>query len=74
MLVLACFVLLDASIGRKLPTSFLPDEDYGFLFLNAQLPPAASLARTDVVARKIQAIVSNTPVSSITPRLSGSAF
>ena len=52
--ILACFVLLDASIGRKLPTSFLPDEDYGFLFLNAQLPPAASLARTDVVARKIR--------------------
>ena len=34
-------------VGRKLPTSFLPDEDYGFLFLNVQLPPAASLERTD---------------------------
>jgi HAE1 family hydrophobic/amphiphilic exporter-1 len=59
MLILACFMILDASIGRKLPTSFLPDEDYGFLFLNAQLPPAASLARTDAVARKIQTILSN---------------
>jgi HAE1 family hydrophobic/amphiphilic exporter-1 len=61
MLALACFMVLDAAVGRKLPTSFLPDEDYGFLFLNGQLPPAASLARTDAVARKIQAIVAGTP-------------
>ena len=38
----------------KLPTSFLPDEDYGFLFMNVQLPAAASLERTDAVARKVE--------------------
>src|SRR5712671_3520248 len=61
VLILAGFAFLDASVGRKLPTSFLPDEDYGFLFMNVQLPPAASLERTDAVARKIEGILAKTP-------------
>jgi hydrophobic/amphiphilic exporter-1 (mainly G- bacteria), HAE1 family len=59
--ILAIFFVLDAFVGRSLPTSFLPDEDYGFLFMNVQLPPAASLERTDVVARKIEDILVKTP-------------
>src|SRR5689334_21216295 len=35
------------AIGRRLPTSFVPEEDYGYFLLNVQLPPAASLERTD---------------------------
>jgi HAE1 family hydrophobic/amphiphilic exporter-1 len=61
LLILAGFAALDASVGKKLPTSFLPDEDYGFLFLNAQLPPAASLERTDQVAQQIEVILKQTP-------------
>jgi len=61
MVILACFFVLDALIGKKLPTSFLPDEDYGFLFMNVQLPPAASLGRTDQVARKVEDILAKTP-------------
>jgi hydrophobic/amphiphilic exporter-1 (mainly G- bacteria), HAE1 family len=61
MVILACFFVLDTLIGKKLPTSFLPDEDYGFLFMNVQLPPAASLGRTDQVARKVEAILAKTP-------------
>ena len=52
ILILVGFVLIDGVVGRKLPTSFLPEEDYGFFLLNAQLPPAASLARTDVVCQR----------------------
>jgi HAE1 family hydrophobic/amphiphilic exporter-1 len=59
--ILAVFFVADALVGRSLPTSFLPDEDYGFLFMNVQLPPAASLERTDVVARKIEDILVKTP-------------
>lgn len=44
-----------------LPSSFLPDEDQGYLFLNVQLPNAASLQRTDAVARQIEGILANTP-------------
>ena len=61
VVILLAFVAIDWSVGRKLPTSFLPDEDYGFLFMNVQLPPAASLERTDAVARKIEGILAKTP-------------
>jgi HAE1 family hydrophobic/amphiphilic exporter-1 len=61
MVILGCFFILDLAVGRKLPSSFLPDEDYGFLFLNAQLPPAASLERTDAVTHKIDDILAKTP-------------
>jgi len=37
------------------PTSFLPKEDQGYLFVNVQLPEAASLERTGVVMEKITA-------------------
>src|SRR5438093_2814347 len=33
VLILAGFALVDGFFGKKLPTSFLPEEDYGFLFL-----------------------------------------
>jgi HAE1 family hydrophobic/amphiphilic exporter-1 len=60
VLVLGGFALLDGFFGNRLPTSFLPEEDYGYLFLNVQLPPAASLERTDQVSRKIEAILDKT--------------
>jgi HAE1 family hydrophobic/amphiphilic exporter-1 len=60
VLILGGFVLLDGFFGKRLPTSFLPEEDYGYLFLNLQLPAAASLERTDQVSRKIEAILDKT--------------
>src|SRR5438132_8109748 len=47
--------------ASKVPTSFLPDEDQGYMFLHLQLPSAASLQRTDEVARKIESALANTP-------------
>jgi hydrophobic/amphiphilic exporter-1 (mainly G- bacteria), HAE1 family len=60
MLIIGAFVALDGLVSRRLPTSFLPDEDYGYLLLNVQLPPAASLERTDQVCKKIEAILDHT--------------
>src|SRR5229473_1135918 len=60
MLILGGFALVDGFVGNRLPTSFLPEEDYGFLFLNIQLPPAASLERTDQVSRKVEKILKQT--------------
>jgi HAE1 family hydrophobic/amphiphilic exporter-1 len=60
VLILAGFALADGLVGRKLPTSFLPDEDYGYALLQVQLPPAASLARTDEVMKKVEGILSKT--------------
>jgi multidrug efflux pump len=60
MLILAGFALADGVIGKRLPTGFLPEEDYGYAFLNVRLPPAASLSRTDKVLRKIEGILGQT--------------
>ena len=40
------------SSAARLPSSFLPDEDQGYMYLNLQLPNAASLQRTEAVARE----------------------
>jgi HAE1 family hydrophobic/amphiphilic exporter-1 len=47
-------------VGRRLPTSFVPEEDYGYVLLNVQLPAAASLERTDAVCRKIDELLART--------------
>ena len=60
ILILVGFAVLDAVVGRKLPTSFVPDEDQGYIFGNVQLPDAASLQRTDVVCKKIDKILEDT--------------
>src|SRR5690348_6358411 len=61
VLILLGFAALDVSLAKKLPTSFLPDEDYGFLFLNVQLPPAASLERTQAVTTRVDDVLTHTP-------------
>jgi len=58
--ILVAFIGVDGLVGGKLPTSFIPEEDQGFLFLNVQLPAAASLERTDAVAKKVEAILAKT--------------
>jgi HAE1 family hydrophobic/amphiphilic exporter-1 len=58
--LLAGFMLLAGGLGRRLPTSFVPEEDYGYFLLNVQLPPAASLQRSDEVCRHIDAILAKT--------------
>ncbi len=48
--VLLLFAGVTGLLGKRLPSSFLPEEDYGYFLLNIQLPPAASLERTDAVS------------------------
>src|SRR6202142_1312764 len=47
--------------GAHLPTSFLPDEDQGYLYVNMQLPNAASLERTSAAAKQVENLLANTP-------------
>src|SRR6266404_4921384 len=47
--------------GARLPSSFLPEEDQGYVFIQLQLPDAASLERTDQACRKIEDFLSKTP-------------
>jgi hydrophobe/amphiphile efflux-1 (HAE1) family protein len=45
---------------EKVPTGFIPQQDQGYLILYAQLPDAASLARTQAVVDKATRIVLDT--------------
>jgi HAE1 family hydrophobic/amphiphilic exporter-1 len=42
---------------RNIPGGFVPEEDQGFILVNAQLPDAASLERTDAAMKKVEAIL-----------------
>ena len=44
--------------ANRIPSSFLPDEDQGYAYVNLQLPNAASLERTDAVAAEVEKILS----------------
>jgi hydrophobic/amphiphilic exporter-1 (mainly G- bacteria), HAE1 family len=61
LLILALFGIGAAFFGSRVPSSFLPDEDQGYVYLNLQLPNAASLQRTDEVCKRIENILSKTP-------------
>ena len=61
LLFLLATAVLAGFFGKHLPTSFLPDEDQGFVYAGLQLPDAASLQRTDAVTRKAEEIIMKTP-------------
>ncbi|MBA2124971.1 hydrophobe/amphiphile efflux-1 family RND transporter [Hyphomicrobium methylovorum] len=46
---------------RKTPVGFIPDQDGGYLITVIQMPPAASLARTDEVNRRVSELALATP-------------
>ena len=62
---------LAAYFGAKLPSSFLPDEDQGYLYMNLQLPPGASLQRTQAVAHEVEDMLSKTPGVKTTASIVG---
>src|SRR6202140_432942 len=61
MVLLAVLSVAAGFFGSRLPSSFLPDEDQGFLYINMDLPNAASLERTSAAARQAEEILANTP-------------
>ena len=60
-LLLGLLVLVAAFFGKKLPHSFLPDEDQGYLYAGLQLPDAASLQRSSESARQVEKVILETP-------------
>jgi HAE1 family hydrophobic/amphiphilic exporter-1 len=59
--VLLVFAVLAGFFGSKLPKSFLPEEDQGYLFVSLQLPDASSLQRTSAAAARVEQILLKTP-------------
>ncbi|HTZ46489.1 MAG TPA: multidrug efflux RND transporter permease subunit [Verrucomicrobiae bacterium] len=60
MLLLVGISVVAVMMGKSLPTSFIPEEDQGYAFIQVQLPDAASLQRTDAVLRKVDDILAHT--------------
>jgi HAE1 family hydrophobic/amphiphilic exporter-1 len=60
VLLVACG-LAGVFLGSRVPSSFLPDEDQGYVYINMDLPNAASLERTSAAARQVEEILANTP-------------
>ncbi|HTO31945.1 MAG TPA: multidrug efflux RND transporter permease subunit [Pararhizobium sp.] len=73
-------VLLVAVMGgiygfyRVLPTGFVPAEDQGYLFINVQLPNAASLERTRQTINEVSALLQRTPGIANTIGIAGASM
>jgi hydrophobic/amphiphilic exporter-1 (mainly G- bacteria), HAE1 family len=61
LLILAGFGAAAGFFSIRVPSSFLPDEDQGYFFINLQLPNAASLQRTDEAVKKVEQLLAQTP-------------
>jgi HAE1 family hydrophobic/amphiphilic exporter-1 len=61
VVMLAVFSIAGFFFAKKIPSSFLPDEDQGYAFFNVQLPNGASLERTTAVTSDVEKILMNTP-------------
>ena len=55
LLFMAILIGIIVVLVRHIPGGFVPEEDQGYLIVNAILPDAASLERTDAVMRKAEA-------------------
>ncbi|PYT32347.1 MAG: hydrophobe/amphiphile efflux-1 family RND transporter [Acidobacteria bacterium] len=61
LVMLVVFGIAAGFFSSRVPSSFLPDEDQGYFYVNLQLPIAASLQRTDEVARKVENVLAHSP-------------
>jgi HAE1 family hydrophobic/amphiphilic exporter-1 len=61
MVVYAGLVALTVFQFHQTPTGFIPLLDQGYLKTLVELPPGASLARTDAVVKEVSAIMLKTP-------------
>ncbi len=59
--LLLAFCVAAGFFASRVPSSFLPDEDQGYAYVNLQLPNSASLERTSQAATQIENILANTP-------------
>lgn len=61
VVMLVVFSVAGGCFAQRVPTSFLPDEDQGYMYVNLQLPNGASLQRTTAVTDEVDKILMNTP-------------
>jgi multidrug efflux pump len=61
LVVFAVLIGLVGLIFTRMPNSFLPNEDQGFIIANIQLPPGATAERTSAVLKRAEEFVMKQP-------------
>jgi multidrug efflux pump len=61
LVIYAAIIAAVGVIYVRLPTSFLPGEDQGNILVNVQLPPGATLARTQSVMEQVEGYILKQP-------------
>ena len=61
VLVVLVLIVGCGGLFSILPSSFVPDEDQGYFIINASLPEASSLERSDAVMSKVEAYLKDAP-------------
>ncbi|MBJ7311036.1 efflux RND transporter permease subunit [Rugamonas sp. CCM 8940] len=74
LLIFAAILGLVAWLYARLPSSFLPNEDQGYLIANVQLPAGASTSRTSEVLTKVDAYFRKQPGVARTIAVAGFSF
>jgi HAE1 family hydrophobic/amphiphilic exporter-1 len=59
LVLMGGIVFLMFRLNARIPGGFVPEEDQGYILVNALLPDASSLERTDAVMRKVEAILAS---------------
>lgn len=57
MIIIGVVLGVTFFLGKGIPGGFVPEEDEGYYLINVQLPDAASLERTDEVAKKVEGLL-----------------
>lgn len=71
LLVLAAMLVAMVMLFRTLPSSFVPQEDQGYLLAAVIMPDAASLDRTQAVMERVNAIAASNPAIEFRTEIAG---
>ncbi|HET8701086.1 MAG TPA: multidrug efflux RND transporter permease subunit [Nitrococcus sp.] len=74
MLVFVLISVLCGFLYSRLPGSFLPEEDQGYALALVQLPPGASLQRTNAVLAQMRAVLKQDPAVDGVMQIAGFSF
>ena len=71
LVIVAGFAVAAVLCAKVLPSSFLPDEDQGYMYIQMQLPEASSLQATSDAAREVESVLKSTPGVKYTSTVMG---
>jgi len=75
--MLIVYGVVVAAVGllyTRMPTSFLPNEDQGYLIVNVQLPPGATASRTEAAVKQVEDFMLKQPEVQHTVGVIGFSF